>query len=185
MHGSAGSKAGNYESPSRDRLVFLTTCLIGQHVEVQVKNGSIYTGIFHATNADKDFGIVFTLLTLIVVFSSLMLILACFLCGEIMHLSQFSLSGIILKMARMTKDGTLRGQKSVSDSFSKAPSKTLIIPSKELVQVIAKVLLHLLVMFFLLQRNRVVDLFFSFYGSLLLGTHIFKVPASRETRIMR
>ncbi|XP_004303672.1 PREDICTED: uncharacterized protein LOC101292616 [Fragaria vesca subsp. vesca] len=100
-HSKSNSKAGNYESPSRDRLVFLTTCLIGHHVEVQVKNGSIYTGIFHATNADKDFG-------------------------------------IILKMARMTKDGSLRGQKSVSDSVSKAPSKTLIIPSKELVQVIAK-----------------------------------------------
>ncbi|XP_050381872.1 polyadenylate-binding protein-interacting protein 3-like isoform X3 [Argentina anserina] len=100
-HSKSSSKAGNYESPSRDRLVFLTTCLIGQHVEVQVKNGSIYTGIFHATNADKDFG-------------------------------------IILKMARMTKDGSLRGQKTVSDSVSKAPSKTLIITSKELVQVIAK-----------------------------------------------
>ncbi|KAK9923701.1 hypothetical protein M0R45_032106 [Rubus argutus] len=96
-----GSKAGNYESPSRDRLVFVTTCLIGHHVEVQVKNGCIYTGIFHATNADKDFG-------------------------------------IILKMARMTKDGSLRGQKSLADVVSKAPSKTLIIPSKELVQVIAK-----------------------------------------------
>lgn len=65
VHACTGSKAGNYESPSRDRLVFLTTCLIGHHVEVQVKNGSIYTGIFHATNADKDFGIVFSLLVLI------------------------------------------------------------------------------------------------------------------------
>lgn len=51
-----GTKSGNYESPSRDRLVYLTTCLIGHHVEVQVKNGSIYSGIFHATNAEKDFG---------------------------------------------------------------------------------------------------------------------------------
>lgn len=31
-------------------------------MEVQMKNGCIYTGIFHATNADKDFGIVFSLL---------------------------------------------------------------------------------------------------------------------------
>lgn len=59
VHARTGSKAGNYESPSRDRLVFVTTCLIGHHVEVQVKNGCIYTGIFHATNADKDFGIFF------------------------------------------------------------------------------------------------------------------------------
>ncbi|XP_057977688.1 polyadenylate-binding protein-interacting protein 3-like [Malania oleifera] len=96
-----GSKSGGYGSPSRDRLVYFTTCLIGHDVEVQVKNGSIYSGIFHATNAEKDFG-------------------------------------IILKMARLIKDGSLRGQKAISESVSKAPSKILIIPAKELVQVIAK-----------------------------------------------
>lgn len=53
-----GTKGGGYESPLRDRLVYLTTCLIGHQVEVQVKNGSIFSGIFHATNADKDFGMV-------------------------------------------------------------------------------------------------------------------------------
>ncbi|XP_077216066.1 polyadenylate-binding protein-interacting protein 4-like isoform X2 [Tasmannia lanceolata] len=95
-----GSK-GRFESPSRDRLIFLTACLIGQRVEVQVKNGSIFSGIFHATNTDKDFG-------------------------------------IILKMARLTKDGSFRGQKHISDSIGITPSKTLIIPPKELVQVIAK-----------------------------------------------
>lgn len=51
-----GSKGGNCESPSHDRLVYLTTCLIGHQVEVQVKNGSTYSGVFHATNTDKDFG---------------------------------------------------------------------------------------------------------------------------------
>lgn len=51
-----GSKFGGYVSPSRDRIVYVTTCLIGHHVEVQVKDGSVYTGIFHATNSDKDFG---------------------------------------------------------------------------------------------------------------------------------
>ncbi|MED6112913.1 Polyadenylate-binding protein-interacting protein 3 [Stylosanthes scabra] len=97
-----GSKGGSYESPSHDRLVYVTTCLIGHQVEVQVKNGSMYSGIFHATNADNDFG-------------------------------------IILKMARLIKDGSLRGQKSSAEPVSKAPSKILIIPAKELVQVIAKV----------------------------------------------
>ncbi|KAG2379988.1 Polyadenylate-binding protein-interacting protein [Vigna angularis] len=92
------SKGVGYGSPSHDRLVYLTSCLIGQHVEVQVKNGSIYSGIFHATNTDKDYG-------------------------------------IILRMACLTKDGSLQGQRS---GFSKAPSKTLIIPSNDLVQVIAK-----------------------------------------------
>lgn len=96
-----GSKGGSYESPSRDRLVYLTTCLIGHQVEVQVKNGSIYSGIFHATNTEKDFG-------------------------------------IILKMACLTKDGSSQGQSSGAEFVSKAPSKTLIIPGKELVQVIAK-----------------------------------------------
>lgn len=51
-----GRKSGNSESPSRDRLVYMTTCLIGHNVEVQVENGSVYSGIFHATNADRDFG---------------------------------------------------------------------------------------------------------------------------------
>lgn len=103
IHAAAGTvkKGVGYESPLCDRLVYLTTCLLGHHVEVQVKNGSIYSGIFHAANAEKDFG-------------------------------------IILKMARLVKDGSLRGQKSIADSVSKAPSKILIIPGKELIQVIAK-----------------------------------------------
>ena len=59
--------------------------------------------------------------------------------------SCLSLSGIILKMARLTKDGCSRGQKSTIELVSKAPSKTLIIPAKELVQVLAKVLLFFLI----------------------------------------
>ncbi|XP_054784825.1 polyadenylate-binding protein-interacting protein 3-like isoform X2 [Prosopis cineraria] len=89
------------DGPSHDRLVYVTSCLIGQQVEVHVKNGSIYSGIFHATNTERDFG-------------------------------------IILKMARLTKDGSLRGQKSGIELVSKASLKTLIIPGKEFVQVIAK-----------------------------------------------
>ncbi|XP_025618453.1 polyadenylate-binding protein-interacting protein 3 isoform X1 [Arachis hypogaea] len=96
-----GSKSGTYESPSHDRLVYVTSSLLGHHVEVQVKNGSIYSGIFHATNTEKDFG-------------------------------------IILKVARLIKDSSLQGQRSSVEIVSKATSKTLIIPSKELVQVIAK-----------------------------------------------
>ncbi|XP_059645106.1 polyadenylate-binding protein-interacting protein 4-like isoform X2 [Cornus florida] len=97
----SGSKGRGNDSPSRERLVYLTTCLIGHQVEVQVKDGSIFSGLFHATNADRDFG-------------------------------------IILKMARLTRAGSSRGQKAISDSVSKGPSKTLIIPAKELVQIIAK-----------------------------------------------
>ncbi|KAK1416909.1 hypothetical protein QVD17_26028 [Tagetes erecta] len=95
-----GNKGGT-ESPSRDRVVYVSTCLIGHQVEVQVIDGSWFTGILHATNAEKDFG-------------------------------------IILKMARATKAGSSRGQKNISDSVQKPPSKTLIVPAKELVQILAK-----------------------------------------------
>lgn len=96
-----GSKVGEYESHSHDRLIYMTTCLIGHPVEVQVKNGSTYSGIFHATNAEREFG-------------------------------------IVLKMARLTKDCSFKVQKFASDSVGKGLSKTMIIPAKELVQVIAK-----------------------------------------------
>ncbi|KAF7123358.1 hypothetical protein RHSIM_Rhsim12G0208900 [Rhododendron simsii] len=97
----AGNKGSGYGSLSRERLVYLTTCLIGHNVEVQVKDGSLISGIFHATNAEKDFG-------------------------------------IILKMASEIRSGPSRGKKSISDFVSKAPSKTLIIPAEELVQITAK-----------------------------------------------
>ncbi|CAK7356548.1 unnamed protein product [Dovyalis caffra] len=97
----AMGKVGVYESPSRDRLVYLTTCLIGHPVEVQLKNGSIYSGTCHTINFEKEFS-------------------------------------IILKMARVIKekDVSVQGQK--AEFVSKAPSKTLILPGKEVVQVIAK-----------------------------------------------
>lgn len=101
---TAGLQTGNkggVESPSRDRLVYATTCLIGHQVEVQVLDGSVFSGIFHATNTETDFG-------------------------------------VILKMARVTKAGSSRGQKNFSDSVRKPPSKTLIIPGKEIVQIVAK-----------------------------------------------
>ncbi|KAA8540254.1 hypothetical protein F0562_024183 [Nyssa sinensis] len=97
----SGNKGGVYESPSRERILYITTCLIGHHVEVQMKDGSVFSGIFHATNAERDFG-------------------------------------IILKMASSTRTASSQGQKAVSDSVSKSPSRTLIIPPKELVQIIAK-----------------------------------------------
>lgn len=48
---------GEVDSPSRERLVYLTTCLVGHQVEVQVTDGTVFSGIFHATNAENDFGI--------------------------------------------------------------------------------------------------------------------------------
>ncbi|CAH8293929.1 unnamed protein product [Eruca vesicaria subsp. sativa] len=46
--------------------------------------------------------------------------------------------GIVLKMASLIKDCTLRGHKSRSEFFRKPPFKTLIIPADELVQVVAE-----------------------------------------------
>lgn len=71
----------------------------GHQVEVQVLDGSIFSGIFHATNTE-DFG-------------------------------------IVLKMACLLKDGS-QAQKNIADSPSKPPSRTLVIPGKDLVQLIAK-----------------------------------------------
>ncbi|TMX03974.1 hypothetical protein EJD97_012733 [Solanum chilense] len=93
-------KGGAYQSLSHDRLVYFTTCLVGHQVEVQVMDGSVFSGILHATNAEKDFG-------------------------------------IILKMAQLIKDSS-EGMKSTSETFSKPPLKTLIIPGKEFAQVTAK-----------------------------------------------
>lgn len=95
--GGDGGKIGH------DRLIYVVTCLIGQQVEVYVKNGSVFSGIFHSMNAaseDKDLG-------------------------------------IVLKMARLVKDGSCKGQID-PDIITVPPSKTLIIPATELVQVLAK-----------------------------------------------
>ncbi|WOL14204.1 polyadenylate-binding protein-interacting protein 4-like [Canna indica] len=98
--GSAnGVKAGRITSPSRDRLIYVLSCLVGRHVEVHVKNGSIISGIFHATNADRDFE-------------------------------------IVLEMAQVVKDGSVREQKSAHDIVTMP--QLMIIPARELVQVLAK-----------------------------------------------
>ena len=56
---TASWKIEGYESSSHNRFVYLTTRLIGHPVEVHVKNGLlIYIVIFHATNAEKGFGII-------------------------------------------------------------------------------------------------------------------------------
>ncbi|KAK4361788.1 hypothetical protein RND71_017029 [Anisodus tanguticus] len=55
---TAVGKRGAYERPSHDRLVYFSSYLLGHQVEVQMTDGSVFSGIFHATNADKDFGII-------------------------------------------------------------------------------------------------------------------------------
>lgn len=58
-------KGGAFDGASRDRLFYTTACLIGLQVEVQVLDGSVFSGILHATNADKDFDIVLKMARLI------------------------------------------------------------------------------------------------------------------------
>ncbi|KAI4306092.1 hypothetical protein L6164_029401 [Bauhinia variegata] len=46
-------------SPSLcDALLFATMCIIGLPVDVHVKDGSVYSGIFHTASIDRDYGIV-------------------------------------------------------------------------------------------------------------------------------
>ncbi|XP_057856372.1 polyadenylate-binding protein-interacting protein 4 isoform X2 [Cryptomeria japonica] len=59
------SKSGGFGQPMHDRFLFMTTCLVGRHVEVQVKNGSIFSGIFHSTHAENDNGVVLKMVQLI------------------------------------------------------------------------------------------------------------------------
>jgi len=64
-----------------------------------------------------------------------------------MHLTLYSIvdlcTGIVLKLAHLIKDGS-QESKNTPESLVKPPSKTLIIPGKELVQVLAKVCVLLL-----------------------------------------
>ncbi|KAL9319792.1 hypothetical protein ACSQ67_011631 [Phaseolus vulgaris] len=56
------SLAENHSSPSCDSLsealLFTTLCIVGLPVDVHVKDGSVYSGIFHTTSAHADYGIV-------------------------------------------------------------------------------------------------------------------------------
>lgn len=122
-----GDNAGGSDSPSHERLVYLATCLIGHPVEVQVIDGSVFSGIFHATNA--DFGM------------SIRYYSNAAMCLDNMVKFYVHFVGIILKMARLMKTGSSHGQMNILDSVNKPPSKTLIIPARELVQVIAKVII--------------------------------------------
>lgn len=99
----SGSRGRVPERTLNDRLLLITMFLIGQPVEVQVKNGSIYSGIFHTANIEKDYG-------------------------------------VVLKMARLTKDGNAKGggKDMCKDLARRAPIKTLIILANDLVQIIAK-----------------------------------------------
>ncbi|KAH9322101.1 hypothetical protein KI387_016740 [Taxus chinensis] len=99
----SGNRGGEPERTRHDRFVFVTMLLIGQPVEVQVKDGSIYSGIFYTANTGKDYG-------------------------------------IMLRMARRTKEGNVKGgtKDIFKDSTKKSPAKEFMIFANDLVQVIAK-----------------------------------------------
>lgn len=60
-------------------------------------------------------------------------------------------------MARLIKEVPLRGQKVTSDFVIKAPSKTLIIPAHDLVQVVAKVFFLALCLFLDIHVNCIIE----------------------------
>lgn len=170
--GSAnGVKAGRLTSSSRDRLIYVLTCFVGHRVEVHVKNGSIISGIFHATNADGDFGTYPYLVYACMYWKCVVHVVWLYSpppslpysCDPVVHYlvgqsvssigfvsSPFCfynnclklVADIVLKMAQVVKDGSVREQKSVHDTI-KMPQQ-MIIPARELVQVLAKVYLDLL-----------------------------------------
>ncbi|KAF5727962.1 hypothetical protein HS088_TW21G00102 [Tripterygium wilfordii] len=49
---------GEEEASLNEALLYVTLCMIGFPVDVQVKDGSVFSGIFHTTSVDKEFGIV-------------------------------------------------------------------------------------------------------------------------------
>ncbi|XP_077253940.1 uncharacterized protein LOC143892909 isoform X2 [Tasmannia lanceolata] len=51
-------KERSVSSSFSDALLFTTMCIIGLPVEVQVKDGSIYSGVFHTACVENDYGIV-------------------------------------------------------------------------------------------------------------------------------
>lgn len=89
-------------------------------------------------------------------------------------------SGIILKMACVTNTGSSQGQKNISDSVNKAPSKTLIIPAKDFVQVVAKVCLVVSVCYNSIIKKRV-DI--SFCDSYVQGVTVTSDGLTNEVHL--
>lgn len=84
---------------SNDRLLFASQVLMGHTVEVQVKNGAVYSGIFHAVQVEnKDVN-------------------------------------VVLKMAKAISQPDKQGQQ---NEVLERRTKTLIVYSSDLVQVVAK-----------------------------------------------
>lgn len=47
------------------RLIYMQTCLIGQHVEVEKIDGHVYSGIFHAAVMDNEYGVILKMARLV------------------------------------------------------------------------------------------------------------------------
>ncbi|KAG0573034.1 hypothetical protein KC19_VG143000 [Ceratodon purpureus] len=54
---SSNSSLRGVNKGIHERLLYMHTCLIGQHVEVQKVDGHVYAGIFHAAVMDNEFGV--------------------------------------------------------------------------------------------------------------------------------
>lgn len=49
----------NNSSSLSEALLFATMCIIGLPVDVYVKDGSVYSGIFYTASVEKDYGMCF------------------------------------------------------------------------------------------------------------------------------
>eukprot|EP00959_Pyramimonas_sp_CCMP1952_P230452 4817611-Pyramimonas_sp.AAC.1 len=87
-----------------ERLIFALQSLIGHNVRVQLKNGSVYTGVFHTAPVDREVSVVLHM-------------------AYLMHES---------------KDGKLPAADAKPFRARVFPSKAIVIPAKDLVQVIAE-----------------------------------------------
>ena len=48
---------GPLSSSLSDALLFATMCIIGLPVDVHVKDGSVYSGIFHTASVENEYGV--------------------------------------------------------------------------------------------------------------------------------
>lgn len=55
------TSSSSSSSSLSEALIFATLCIIGLPVDVHVKDGSVYTGIFHTACVEEEYGMSFKL----------------------------------------------------------------------------------------------------------------------------
>ena len=55
------NKAEEENCSMNEALLFATMCIIGLPVDVHLKDGSVYSGIFHTASVEKEYGVFYFL----------------------------------------------------------------------------------------------------------------------------